>query len=291
MKLMNKTLLFIPMYNCKNQIVRVLSQLDEKVCRYISEVIVVDNGSTDGGRESVKAFLEDAAPFLPRISLLLNDENYGLGGSHKVAFNYAVKNQFDYVIVLHGDDQGDIKDLLPYLRSGMAYKYDSFLGSRFEKNSVLVNYAPVRIVGNHIFNVFMTFMLGRRISDLGSGLNMYRVNYLRSGFYRSFTNTLSFNVYMLIYGIYSGSRFRFFPLSWREDDQVSNARFLKQTLEIAGITFSYLINKRAAMTRKYVRSLPYSYSVVCDNRSLQSLKEDTVAGEEFKDTKEPEDET
>ena len=35
----------------------------------------------------------------------------------KVAFNYAVKNKFDYVIVLHGDDQGNIHDLLPFLKN------------------------------------------------------------------------------------------------------------------------------------------------------------------------------
>ena len=51
---MDKILLFIPMYNCEKQIVRVLSQLDAQVCSFLSEVIIVNNRSTDGG--------EDAAP-------------------------------------------------------------------------------------------------------------------------------------------------------------------------------------------------------------------------------------
>ena len=38
-----KILLFIPGYNCEKQIVRVLSQLDEKVMKYISQVIMVNN--------------------------------------------------------------------------------------------------------------------------------------------------------------------------------------------------------------------------------------------------------
>lgn len=32
-----------------------------------------------------------------------------------MAFNYAIENNFDYVIVLHGDDQGSISDMIPVL--------------------------------------------------------------------------------------------------------------------------------------------------------------------------------
>ena len=46
---MVKILLFIPMYNCEKQIVRVLGQLKPDVCRELTEVIVVNNRSTDNG--------------------------------------------------------------------------------------------------------------------------------------------------------------------------------------------------------------------------------------------------
>lgn len=238
----HKTLLFIPMYNCAKQIVRVLAQLDSEALEYIDEVIVVNNLSTDNGEEAVLGYLSEHTD-IP-VHLLRNRQNYSLGGSHKVAFKYAIDNGFEYMIVLHGDDQGDIHDLIPYLKSGEAYEYDSFLGSRFEKESKLVNYSGFRIFGNHVFNVFMTIMLGRRITDLGSGLNMYSTEYLKSRFYMTFVNSLTFNVYMLIYGVYSKSNFKFFPLTWREDDQVSNAKFFKQTKEILKLVFKYKFSAR-----------------------------------------------
>ena len=55
---MQKILLFIPMYNCKNQITRVLQQIDDTVKEFITEVIVVDNRSTDGGREAVLEYIK-----------------------------------------------------------------------------------------------------------------------------------------------------------------------------------------------------------------------------------------
>lgn len=261
-----KTLLFIPMYNCEKQIVRVLGQLSNDVCKYISEVIVVNNRSTDSGETVVIDYLKNNR--IPiKVTLIRNDENYGLGGSHKVAFNYAIQNGVDYVIVLHGDDQGRINDLIPYLKDGEAYKYDSFLGSRFTNGSELVNYSRFRVFGNHVFNLFLSIMLGRNIRDLGAGLNIYKVEYLKTKFYMPFIDNLTFNVYMLIYGVYSKSCFTFFPLTWRETDQVSNAKFMRQSMEILGITCGYVVKKGKVFAPDSSNSCKeYSSKVIYSNQ-------------------------
>ena len=95
-----RILLFIPAYNCEKQIIRVLGQLDASVMKYITEVVVINNLSTDRTEEAVKRFIDKHGD-IP-VKLLRNDENYGLGGSHKSAFAYAKENEFDYVIVLYG---------------------------------------------------------------------------------------------------------------------------------------------------------------------------------------------
>ena len=238
---MNKILLFVPMYNCEKQIVRVLAQINNDVLGVIDQVLIVNNRSTDNGEAAVISYAQ-SHPELP-IKLLRNDANYGGGGSHKIAFNYAIENGYDYVIVLHGDDQGNIADIIPYIKSGEAMKCDAFLGSRFSKGSKLVNYSKFRIFGNRIFNAFMTVTLGKRITDLGAGLNMYSVRFLSSRFYMGFINSLTFYVYLLIYIVYSKASFRFFNLTWREDDQVSNAKFFRQSMEILKITMRYVFHR------------------------------------------------
>ena len=55
---MDKILLFIPMYNCEKQIVRVLNQLNKEVCNYLSEVVIINNRSTDNGETVVEEYLE-----------------------------------------------------------------------------------------------------------------------------------------------------------------------------------------------------------------------------------------
>ena len=130
---MSKILVFIPMYNCENQITRVLSQFDKETSKYIDEIIVVNNRSTDNGENKVIEYAKKNKHL--NITLLRNDDNYNLGGSHKIAFDYALKNKYEYLIVLHGDDQGDIKDIVPYLKDETYKDYDCLLGSRFMKNS------------------------------------------------------------------------------------------------------------------------------------------------------------
>ena len=129
----DKVLLFIPGYNCEKQIIRVLNQIDEDVQKYINKIIFINNRSTDNTEKAVLNYKKEH-PNLP-LSVLRNDDNYNLGGSHKVAFDYGINNEFDYVIVLHGDDQGNIKDLLPILESGEYKKYDCMLGARCMKCS------------------------------------------------------------------------------------------------------------------------------------------------------------
>ena len=227
---MNKILLFIPMYNCEKQIVRVLGQLDDDICRYLSEVIVINNRSTDNGEEAVKRYLSEHT--LPiKASLLRNDDNYGLGGSHKVAFQYAIDNGFDYIIVLHGDDQGSVNDLLPALRCRGYRKYDCCLGARFSSKSILIGYSKFRILGNQVFNAIFSVVMRRRIYDLGAGLNMYDVNMLKNQYFHTYPDNLTFNVYMLMATKAYEQKYCFFPLSWRETDQISNAKVMRQALK------------------------------------------------------------
>ncbi len=240
---MDRILLFIPMYNCEKQIIRVLKQLKAEICQYLSEVIIVNNRSTDCGEEKVIEYLKNTSFSIP-ICLFRNNMNYGLGGSHKVAFDYAVKKNFDYIIVLHGDDQGDISNILPYLKNKDYQKYDCFLGARFMKKSRLQGYSRFRTFGNKVYNLFFTIATKKKIYDLGSGLNLYRVKILRNKFYLKYKDNLMFNYCMILGSSYYKHKIKFFPIIWREEDQVSNVKIVSQAIIVLRLLFDYIIHKK-----------------------------------------------
>ena len=237
----NKILVFIPGYNCEKQIIRVLKQFDEEILKYIDNIIFINNRSTDNTETVVLDYIKNNKQ-LP-IKILRNDENYNLGGSHKVAFDYALKNQYDYLIVLHGDAQGDIHDLLPYLENNEYTKHDCLLGSRFLKESKLLGYSKFRIFGNRIFNIIYSICIGKKIQDLGSGLNMYNTQILKNKFWIKFPDALMFNCCMLFAADYYKHDVRFFPITWKEEDQVSNVKMFSQAIMTFKIAVKYKFNK------------------------------------------------
>ena len=237
---MERILVFIPAYNCSKQIKRVLAQF-EGVERYFSEILVVDNQSSDG---TLEVACESARQAKLPITVVRNNDNYGLGGSHKVAFSYAINNSFDYIVVLHGDDQGSVRDLVPHLEAGVHRNVDCLLGARFMAGSKLDGYSAFRTFGNEVFNLLFSSVARKRLYDLGSGLNLYRVNPLSAAKYHGFANNLTFNYFMVLASVAWGWKINFFPITWREDDQVSNVKLVRQSIQVMTILLLYAFKRK-----------------------------------------------
>lgn len=234
----DRVLLFIPAYNCAAQVGRVVRQLDGPVKDLISEVIVVDNQSPDGTIEAATEALRAIGGL--RWSVLRNDANYGLGGSHKVAIDHGLANGHDWLLVLHGDDQADVADIEGLLRSGAHRDMDALLGARFMRGSRLLGYSRVRTLGNHAYNLLFSAATRNRLRDLGSGLNLFRLERFRDGAHLRFADDLTFNYHLCLWMAEAGWRIRFFPISWREQDQRSNVKLVRQGVRTLGLVGRYV---------------------------------------------------
>lgn len=238
----DRILLFIPCYNCGPQIGRTLAQVNGLIAEYLTEVLVLDNGSTDGTVEAAVA----AAPTVevPKVTVARNRSNYNLGGSHKAAYRYATDHGFTHVITLHGDDQGNLRDLLPTLEAGDHRRFDACMGARFAKGSRLNNYSRTRVIGNHVFNLLFSAASGRWVTDMGSGLNMLSKLAFSDGEITRLPDDLYFNPYLLLDMFDRARTVAFFPISWREEDQVSNVHMTSQALHTLGAALRFAFARR-----------------------------------------------
>ncbi len=257
-----KILVFIPCYNCELQIPRVLRQFDAGVGSWFSEILILDNGSKDN---TVSAAI-NATRGLDAVKVTIgkNQANYNLGGSHKAAFGYAVKNGFTHVVVLHGDDQGNIRDLLPLLESGKHRSMDACLGARFAAGSKLVGYSKFRIFGNYVFNTFFTLGTGKKVHDLGSGLNIFGERVISDKDIVRYADDLRFNIYLLLGLFRKKLNTLFFPISWREDDQVSNVKMTSQALKTLQLLVQSILNSTSfeSTDHRSVKHETYTFDVV-----------------------------
>ena len=146
-------------------------------------------------RTTLEAAIERGKAVLTDCNFIAwrNEDNYGLGGSHKAAFSYAIEQGFDYLVVLHGDDQANIHDLLPQLEAGAHLQVDCLLGARFMPGSQLKGYSWFRTFGNRVYNALFSLVARRVIYDLGSGLNLYRIETFREFYFKTFPDDLTFN--------------------------------------------------------------------------------------------------
>jgi len=241
-----KIVLGIPCYNCAPQIKRVLKKLQSEDLNDINEIILIDNVSQDSTLSTIQSEVDSFPVKLKKKTIVFqNNTNYGLGGSFKGLVNYCEKEEVDYLAVLHGDDQAEVSDLvqmISHLKSLTNRKsIDALLGARFMPDAKLMGYSKIRKYGNIFFNKLFSVATGKKVYDIGSGLNIYKINSLPLTELKLWPNHIAFDVHLLLLFCRKDKNMEFYPIYWRSFDEVSNAGNISTGLKILKILFSHLL--------------------------------------------------
>ena len=205
----------------------------------VSEIWVVDNGSLDRSVDVASS----AQQALSNLRIFVNSENISLGGTHKAVFRKAKENGFTHVVVLHGDDQASPDEINSLIIASVRTAGATVLGSRFMKGATLQGYDFKRVAGNKVLNFVYSIFARRKLTDLGSGLNLFRVSDLAPETYMGFGNSLSFNYELMLDFIQRGVPFSYVPITWREEDQTSNARNIQIFIEAIRILIRWVLHR------------------------------------------------
>ena len=93
----NKVIIIIPSYNGIEYFYDLLPSLaNEKYNDFDLEIVIVDNNSTDKSIEYVEKNY-------PQFTLIKNKENSGYVGANNIGYEYAKKNNVDYIYLLNQD--------------------------------------------------------------------------------------------------------------------------------------------------------------------------------------------
>lgn len=205
----------------------------------------MENRSTDGTLRVAEEGLRQLEGV--RRTLIQNDENYSLGGSIKRAILYGLEHSYTHLIVIHGDDQADPQDLVVPFREGIVDSNALVIGARFHKESRLDGYSRFRILGNRVLGGFFSIVVGRRIDDLIAGINVFRLDFFANRQFLKYPNDLTFDAHVLLDACSRKASIAFVPVTWREEDQVSNAKTIKQGWTILKLLLAFAFRRRRVL--------------------------------------------
>jgi glycosyltransferase involved in cell wall biosynthesis len=139
-----------------------------RALRYCPNVIVVDDGSTDGTREALTGL---------GITLLINEKNRGKADSLWRAFQEALAHGASAVITLDADGQHAPEEI-PAFMAAMARDPEAFLiGARHGEHRKRARW---RFVANRVADFWISWAAGLPIEDSQSGFRLYPARLLRT---------------------------------------------------------------------------------------------------------------
>jgi glycosyltransferase involved in cell wall biosynthesis len=193
----------VPAYNTAPVLPDVLTALVHGSGGAVAEVIVIDNASTDGTPDAVRALMAADPVIGVTVRLLENPTNLGYGGSIKRGFAELVGTA-PFVAVIHSDQQCDAATTLVDMAAAFALdpEPDVVLASRFRDGSITDDYNLARRLANHFFNAFTRAISGLRMSDAGTGIMLARSGAVARMPFTQLTSGYQFHpqLNLLIYG-------------------------------------------------------------------------------------------
>ncbi|TVM00305.1 MAG: hypothetical protein CV087_14330 [Candidatus Brocadia sp. WS118] len=207
--------IIIPTYNEREGIFHVIESLQSLKKRHGNrwEIIVVDDGSTDGTSEMIRN--------TPEIVLIKHFFNRGYGAAIKTGIRHATYNT---LVISDADGTYPIQDI-PRLLTPLA-KNEMVVGARGNNDA---NIPFVRRPAKWLLNKLANYLTGIQIPDLNSGFRAMKkevvmkfIHLLPDGF--SFTTTITLAMLTNDYAV------EFIPIEYHKRSGRSKIRPIRDTL-------------------------------------------------------------
>ena len=240
--LKHKALVLVPTYNNAATLPVFLNDL----LKYTSQVLVVNDGSTDNTAEILKRF--------PQIHIVSYDKNKGKGFALRTGIKEAAKLGYEYAITIDSDGQHYPKNLIVFLDQLEETPGVIMVGARNMDQETVPGKSSF---GNRFSNFWFWVNTGITLPDTQSGYRLYPVQSLAKKTW--FTRKYEFEIEVMVRASWSGMDVISVPVSVyypKPEERITHFRPFKDFTRISILnTVLVLISLLWIKPRDFVRLL------------------------------------
>jgi glycosyltransferase involved in cell wall biosynthesis len=214
-----KACVLLPTYNNAGT----LEQVIRDVLQFTSNIIVVNDGSTDA--------TDDILAECPTLKVIAYTPNQGKGFALRTGLRAAADAGYDYAIAMDSDGQHYASDIPVFLDEIQKTPGALLVGAR---NMKVENVPTKSSFGNRFSNFWFWFNTHIKLPDTQSGYRLYPVQ--RIGRKRYFTRKYEFEIEVLVRAAWAGIPVRAVPVSVYyppADERISHFRPFKDFTRIS----------------------------------------------------------
>jgi glycosyltransferase involved in cell wall biosynthesis len=207
----------VPTYNNEKTLKRVLAS----VLAYVGNVIVVNDGSTDGTAAILQGF--------PEIITIHFPKNSGKGMALRTGFRKAIELRYKYAITIDSDGQHFASDIPRFMEAVAGEEDTLFIGWR----DMMQDGIPKKSsFGNKFSNFWFLFETGIRLADTQSGFRLYPLRKIPKKY---FTSKFEFEIEVIVRSAWKGISVKNIPIQVLYDpaERVSHFRPFKDFTRIS----------------------------------------------------------
>jgi len=215
---LKKVCVIIPTYNNHKTLNRVI----DGVLQYTTNVIVVNDGSTDSTFEIINSYTS--------IEAIHVAKNKGKGNALQLGFKKAIEKGFHYAITIDSDGQHFPDDIPVFLEELNKSESNILLiGSR---NMNQEGVPKKSSFGNKFSNFWFWFETGTKLEDTQSGYRLYPLLHLPKKY---FTNKFEFEIEIIVRAAWKGTIVKNIPVKILYDptERVTHFRPFKDFTRIS----------------------------------------------------------
>jgi glycosyltransferase involved in cell wall biosynthesis len=229
-------------YNAEKTITSVISRIPKNLHNDIHSILISDDYSTDATYEISKDLGRNSN--LP-ITVFRQPKNLGYGGNQKFGYQWAIDNNLELVVLLHGDGQYAPEYLSNILNPLIQDEADVVFGSRMIlKGGALKGGMPYyKFIGNKILTFLQNRITYQNFSEWHSGYRAYRVSFLSRANLFELSNGFRFDTQIILKMIQLRARIIEVPIPTFYGEEVSRVNGILYAFEILYDTLKFKYRK------------------------------------------------